>query len=85
MLKYGHMMLPGAFPGKVAPDINFTDEIVAQCYVPVIKILLQVMIIYKLQQINFDVGLIGVLCTRHSFMYSFSGPGVMYSFRSLRS
>ena len=49
VLKYGHMILPGAFPDKVTPDINFTDEIVAQCYVPVVKILLQVMIIYKLQ------------------------------------
>ena len=49
VLKYGHMILPGAFPDKVTPDINFTDERVAQCYVPVVKILLQVMIIYKLQ------------------------------------
>ena len=24
-------MLPGAFPDKVTPDINFTDEAVVQC------------------------------------------------------
>ena len=29
VLKYGHMMLPGAFSDKVTPDINFTNEIVA--------------------------------------------------------
>ena len=34
-------MLPsGAFPDKVNPDINFTDEAVVQCYVPVVKTLL---------------------------------------------
>ena len=34
-------MLPsGAFPEKVIPDNNFTDETVVQCDVPVIKILL---------------------------------------------
>ena len=33
-------MLPGAFPDKLTPDIDFIDEAVAQCYdVPVIKIL----------------------------------------------
>ena len=40
MSKYGHLMLPGAFPGKVTPDIDFIDEAVVQCYVPVVKILL---------------------------------------------
>ena len=39
--KYGHLMLPsGAFPDKVTPDIDFTDEAVVQCYVPLVKILL---------------------------------------------
>ena len=38
--KYGHLMLPGAFPDKVTPDINFTDEVVVQCDVLVIKIFL---------------------------------------------
>ena len=33
-------MLPEAFPGKVTPDIDFTDEAVIQCDVPVVKILL---------------------------------------------
>ena len=46
--KYGHVMLPsGAFPDKVTPDIYFTDETVVQCDVPVVKIFLQVLIIYK--------------------------------------
>ena len=40
MSKYGHLMLPGAFPDKVTPDIDFIDEAVIQCYdVPVVKIL----------------------------------------------
>ena len=31
-------MLPSAaFPDKVNPDINFTDETVVQCYIPVVK------------------------------------------------
>ena len=41
MLKYGHLMVPGTFPDKVTPDIDFIDEVVVQCYnVPVLKILL---------------------------------------------
>ena len=40
VLKYGHLMLPGSFPDKVTPAIDFTDEAVVQCDVPVIKILL---------------------------------------------
>ena len=41
-------MLPsGAFPDKVTPDINFKDETVVQCDVAVVKILLQVLVIYK--------------------------------------
>ena len=38
--KYGHLMLPEAFPDKVTPDIDFTDEAVVQCDVIVKKILL---------------------------------------------
>ena len=45
--KYGYLMLPGAFADKVTPDIDFTDEAVVQCDVPVIKIFLQVLLIYK--------------------------------------
>ena len=45
--KYGHLIPPGAFPDKVTPDIDFTDEAVVQCDVPVVKILLQVLVIYK--------------------------------------
>ena len=38
--KYGYLMLPGAFPYKFTPDIDFIDEAVVQCYdVPVVKIL----------------------------------------------
>ena len=37
MSKYGHLMLTGAFPDKVTPDIDFIDEPVIQCYdVPVV-------------------------------------------------
>ena len=46
--KYGHLLLPsGAFPDKVTIDIDFTDEAVVQCDVPVVKILLQVLVVYK--------------------------------------
>ena len=35
--KYGHLMLPSlTFPDKVTPGIDFTDEAVAQCDVPVV-------------------------------------------------
>ena len=37
---YGHLMLPGAFPDKVSPDIDLTDEAVIECDVLVVKILL---------------------------------------------
>ena len=33
-------MLLGILPGKVTPDINFGDEVVVQCDVRVVKILL---------------------------------------------
>ena len=45
--KYEHFMLPEAFPDKVTPDIDFIDEVVDQCDVPVVKLLLQVLVIYK--------------------------------------
>ena len=38
--KYGDLMLPGIFPGKTTPAIDFTDEAVVQCDIPVSKILL---------------------------------------------
>ena len=38
--KYGHLMIPGAFPEKVVPNIHFTDEAVVQCDVSVLKTLL---------------------------------------------
>ena len=41
-------MLPSrTFPDKVTPGIDFTDETVVQCDVPVVKILLQVLVICK--------------------------------------
>ena len=33
-------MLPGVFPNKVTSDVDFTDEPVVQCDVPVVKVLL---------------------------------------------
>ena len=36
--EYGHLMLPsGKFPDKVTPGIDFTDEGVVQCDVPVVE------------------------------------------------
>ena len=41
MSKYGHLMLPEAFPDKITPDIDFIDEAVVQCCdISVLKILL---------------------------------------------
>ena len=37
--KYRYLILPGAFPDKVTPDIDFTDEAVVLCDNPVVKIL----------------------------------------------
>ena len=45
--KYGHLMLPGAFLDRVAPDIDLTDEAVVQCDVPVVKMLLWMLVINK--------------------------------------
>ena len=36
--KYEDLMLPGAFPDKVTPAIDFTDEVVVQCNVPVVNL-----------------------------------------------
>ena len=48
-------MLPGAFPDKVTADIDLADEVIVQYDVTVVKILSQVLEIYKWLQINFDV------------------------------
>ena len=40
-------MLPGVFPDQITPDIDFTDEVVGQCEVPFVKVLLQMPVIYK--------------------------------------
>ena len=45
--KYVHLMLPGAFLDKVTPDMEFKDGVAVQWDVPVVKILLQMMVIYK--------------------------------------
>ena len=45
--KYGYLMLPRAFPGKVISDIDFKYEVVVQCVVPFVKILMQVPVVYK--------------------------------------
>ena len=45
--KYGHLMLPGAFSDKVTPDTEFIDKAVVQCYGPVVKMFLYVLVIYK--------------------------------------
>ena len=36
--KYGYLILPGTFPDKVTPDIDFTNEF--QCGAPVAEIVL---------------------------------------------
>ena len=46
---------------KVTPDIDFTDEVIVQCYVPVVKILLLVLVLYEWSHINFDVKTYGGL------------------------
>ena len=59
--RYGHLMLPGAFPGKATADIDFIEESVVQCYAPVVTILLWVLVIYKWSQVEFDVNSYGGL------------------------
>ena len=61
MSKYRYLMLLGAFPDKVTPDIDFIDEAVVQCYVLVVRILFQVLVIYEWPQVNFDVNIYGGL------------------------
>ena len=39
VLKYGYLMLTGAFPDKVTPYIDTKDEAVVQYDVPVVKLL----------------------------------------------
>ena len=36
LAKYGHLTLPGTVPDKVIPDIDFADEAVVHCDVPVV-------------------------------------------------
>ena len=57
-------MLPGVFPNKVTSGVDFTDEPVVQCDVPVEKILLQVLVIYKKWQMNLDVNAYVLLLDR---------------------
>ena len=38
--KYGHLMLPGAFPRRITPGIDFTNEAVVQYDFSVVKIFL---------------------------------------------
>ena len=47
MSKYKYLMLPGVFPCKFIPDIGFKDDVVVQCVVLVVQILMQVPVIYK--------------------------------------
>ena len=45
--KYGYLMLPEAFHVKVISDTDFKDDLVVQCVIPIVKILMQVPVIYK--------------------------------------
>ena len=38
--KYGYLMLPGVFPDKLTPNIGFTGQVVVQCKLLIVKILL---------------------------------------------
>ena len=35
--KYDHLILPGAFPDKFTPAIDFADKAVVQCDAPLAK------------------------------------------------
>ena len=48
-------MLPGAFLDKVTADTDFTDESVVKYDVSVVKVLLEVLVIYKCSPIDCDV------------------------------
>ena len=39
VVKHRHLVLPGTFPDNVTPNIDFADEAIIQCDVPVVKIL----------------------------------------------
>ena len=54
VLRYGYLMVPGVFRDvDVTPDIDFTvNAVVSSIFV---TILLQVLVIHKLSQINFDM------------------------------
>ena len=52
--KYGQLILLQVFPDKI-PVIDFTDKAVVQFDVPVVKIPMQVLVIFKWSQINFDM------------------------------
>ena len=45
--KYGYLNLRGAFPDNVISDIDLTDEVEVQCDVSLVKIVMQVLGIYK--------------------------------------
>ena len=38
--KCEYLMLPGAFPDKVTPDIGFTEEAIVQWELPIVKVVL---------------------------------------------
>ena len=40
LAKYGHLTLPWVFSTKLIHDIDFADEAVVQCDIPVVKIFL---------------------------------------------
>ena len=48
--RYRYLKLPGTFPHKFIPDIDFKDEAVVQCNVSVIKIPLQMLAIFNDQK-----------------------------------
>ena len=60
-------MLQRAFPDKVTPDIYFRDGVVVECNVPVVKILLKVLAVYK--------WLHKCWC---EYLFSVSGPSFVY-------
>ena len=68
-------MLPGAFPDKDTPDIDFTDEAAVKCDVPVVKI--------------FFVGAGNLQIITNKFFCEYlcivSGPSFVYTFSFLRS
>ena len=47
MTKCGYLMLPGTFPDKVIPYIDFADQGVVKCNISVVKMFLWVLPIFK--------------------------------------